>query len=182
MLMDPERAVGFLRYAGRLKGIRRTGWVESGVGDPESVADHSYRTALLAMVLADAEGADTLAAVRMALLHDLAEAECGDMTPRMKEADPGWMLREEEAAAKILGLLPEPLRERYLDSWREYTRGESREARLVHAADKLEMLLQAREYVEAGEDAGRLMRFRHVEVRGESAERLAETIKHPKKT
>jgi putative hydrolases of HD superfamily len=57
--------------AGKLKELKRTGWVESEVSDPESVADHSYRVALLTMVLSDKEGLDTLKAVRISLLHDL---------------------------------------------------------------------------------------------------------------
>ena len=67
--------IGFLRAVGRLKGLPRTGWLEAGVKRPESVAEHSYKTAVFAMVLADLQGLDAERAMRMALIYDLAEAE-----------------------------------------------------------------------------------------------------------
>ncbi len=137
-----------LEKAGKLKEIKRTGWVESGVPEPESVADHSYRVALLAMTLSDNKGLDTLKTVRMALLHDLAESEVGDLTPRQKQGNHGEL--ESEAMRAILSELPDEIGKLYLDAWDEYQSNESQEARLVHNADKLEMLVQAKEYEEKG--------------------------------
>src|SRR5688572_1987599 len=67
--------------AGKLKRVRRKGWVDRGVPDAESVADHSYRLALLAWAVARQRGLDADRALKMALFHDLAEAEVGDETP-----------------------------------------------------------------------------------------------------
>src|SRR5437870_2233242 len=67
--------------AGGLKLVRRKGWVDRGVEDAESVADHSYRVALLAWLLARRRGLDAGHAALIALVHDLAEAEVGDATP-----------------------------------------------------------------------------------------------------
>src|SRR5918912_251677 len=67
--------------AGSLKEVRRQGWVDRGVADAESVADHSYRLAVLAWAVARARGLDAGRAVLIALVHDLAEAEIGDETP-----------------------------------------------------------------------------------------------------
>src|SRR5919197_1409601 len=67
--------------AGKLKQVRRKGWVDRGVVDAESVADHSYRLALLAWAVASGRGLDADRALRIALFHDLAEAEVGDETP-----------------------------------------------------------------------------------------------------
>src|SRR5829696_4899937 len=67
--------------AGSLKQVRRKGWVDRGVPDAESVADHSYRVALLAWALARARGLDAERAMLIGLVHDLAEAEVGDETP-----------------------------------------------------------------------------------------------------
>ncbi len=175
--MEAESIAGLLREAGRLKRIRRTGWVESGVRDPESVADHSYRTALLAMLLADAEGLDALRTVRMALLHDIAESRVGDLTPAMKRDKPDWRAEEDDAMEAILRPLGEPYSSNYLTLWREYLEAKTPEARLANAADKIEMLLQAREYEEAGNDPTRLMRFHHVSVDGDLEKRLEEKIK-----
>src|SRR5436309_8629270 len=67
--------------AGALKEVRRKGWVDRGVPDAESVADHSYRVALLAWALARRRGLDAERAMLIGLVHDLAEAELGDETP-----------------------------------------------------------------------------------------------------
>ena len=137
-----------MRSAGKLKELKRTGWVESGVPEPESVADHSYRVALLTMTLSDRKGLDTLKAVRMALLHDLAESKVGDLTPRQKQDNHGNL--ETEALSEILTDLPEEMENLYLDTWNEYQKNETPEAKLVHNADKIEMLIQAKEYEEKG--------------------------------
>ena len=68
-----EGILEFLRAVGGLKGLTRRGWLEAGIKNPESVAEHSYRTAVLAMILADLQGLDAEKAIRMALLHDMAE-------------------------------------------------------------------------------------------------------------
>ena len=75
----------FFVRSGRLKAERRRGWVKKlGLNNPESVADHSYRTALMAMVISDSRGLDTVKAVRLALLHDLPEAIVGRCHARGK--------------------------------------------------------------------------------------------------
>jgi putative hydrolase of HD superfamily len=137
-----------MREAGKLKKLKRTGWVESRVPDPESVADHSYRVALLAMAISDKQDLDTLKTVRMALLHDLAESTVGDLTPRQKQG-PHEKL-ESDAMMKILASLPEKVSQLYSQTWKEYQQNETPEARLVHNADKIEMLTQAKEYESKG--------------------------------
>ena len=122
--MESERIVDLLRDAGKLKRLTRAGWIESGVCEPESVADHSYRTALLSMILADVEGLDTLVTVRMALIHDLAESRVGDLTPKVKEQTPEWEQEERGAIHDILSQLPKTLAEFYERIWEEYQEGE----------------------------------------------------------
>jgi putative hydrolase of HD superfamily len=147
--VEPEAIITLLRDAGRLKRLPRTGWVEAGIEDPESVADHSYRVALLSMLLSDQAGADTLKALRMAVLHDLAEAVTGDLTPRQKTG--GHDAAESRAFRGLVEGLPREQRRLYTEIMEEYAAGETEEAALVHAADKLEMVLQALEYREAGD-------------------------------
>jgi 5'-deoxynucleotidase YfbR-like HD superfamily hydrolase len=74
----------FLKIAGMLKRTPRTGWVEVSIYQPESVADHTFRTAILSMLYADIEGLDPLKLLRMALIHDLPEALTGDLTPDIR--------------------------------------------------------------------------------------------------
>ncbi len=172
--VDTDGLIDFMVEAGKLKRLPRTGWVECGVPDPESVADHSFRVTLIAMILADERGLDTLKAVRMALLHDLAEAETGDLTPPQKEADPAGFKRAEEAAmSRMLAKLPHE----YLTAWREFSEGSTAEARLVRDADKLEMVMQAAEYRESGCDKAGLMRFWHAEIVGDDACAIRDAVR-----
>jgi putative hydrolase of HD superfamily len=162
-----EGLIDFLSTVGRLKRLPRTGWMEAGIKEPESVADHSFRTAVLAMVLADLEGLDSDKAMRMALLHDLAEAETGDLTPDQKsEMGAAYASEERRASERILSTLPKALSGAYTSLLVEYNRGESAEALAVARADRLEMLLQALEYEGESVDKVGLERFWRTDVDG----------------
>jgi putative hydrolase of HD superfamily len=179
LTVDTDGLIDFIAEAGRLKRLPRTGWVESGVPDPESVADHSFRVALIALVLADAKGLDSLKAVRMALLHDLAEAETGDLTPVQKGTDPEASKRvEDEAMGRLLDKLPEAIRGAYRDAWREFSEASTEEARLVRDADKLEMVIQASEYQKGAMGGEKLMRFWHAKINGEEAKAIRDAVKN----
>ncbi|MBS7626374.1 HD domain-containing protein [Candidatus Bathyarchaeota archaeon] len=157
-----ESVLRFIHDVGRIKSVIRTGWREKvGIEKPESVADHIYRTAVISMIISDLEGFDTEKVLRMALLHDLAEAVTGDLTPTKKEmyTPSNFMELEEEAIRKILSNLPENLSNRYLSIWREMRDSESEEAKLVRSVDKLEMAIQAEEYIGQGYAAERLDEF-----------------------
>ena len=142
-----NKLIEFFRLTGSLKSIPRSGWVEMGVESPESVADHTFRTAILCMIISDLEDLDALKMLQMVLLHDLPEATTGDLTPseRTEEA----IGKEDEAMKQLLSLLPETLQERYMKLWLEYKDYKTKEAKVVRELDKLEMALQAREYEKA---------------------------------
>jgi 5'-deoxynucleotidase YfbR-like HD superfamily hydrolase len=170
--------VEFLQRSGELKGLARQGWVDRGVPNPESVADHTYRVAVMALVLGELAGLDTGRLAKLALLHDLPEIELGDTTPyqpvldrgaRLEEALLRWreLLSPEELAAKkqeketreaqaVAGLvahLPSPVAAAIQALWTEYREGRSPEARFAAQLDKVEALLQAMEYQRAGHEA-----------------------------
>jgi putative hydrolase of HD superfamily len=72
----------FLKTTIKLKTVPRQGWINKlGIKDPESVADHCYSMAVMAMVFSDLKKLDTEKIIKMTLLHDLAEAITGDLTP-----------------------------------------------------------------------------------------------------
>ncbi|RLI02465.1 phosphohydrolase [Candidatus Bathyarchaeota archaeon] len=171
--MEPKALLDFLSSAGKLKTIPRTGWIDSGVKEPESVADHSYLTTVAAMVLSDSLGLDSLKVLRMALLHDLAEAETGDITPMQKQGNHSEL--EDQAMKEILRVLPEALRDQYWETWLEYQAKETPESVLVHDADKIEMVLQAAEYKQTDPEA-ELDRFYHAMV-SPSMKKILEKIK-----
>jgi 5'-deoxynucleotidase YfbR-like HD superfamily hydrolase len=149
--------IKFLEIAGMLKRTARAGWVEVGIYQPESVADHTFRTAILCMVYADIEGLDPLKLLRMALIHDLPEVVIGDLTPSKKTAE--TKEKEKIAINQILNLLPTKQREIYITVWNEYQEGKTREAQAVRQLEKIEMALQAKEYEKAGSASKSLQRF-----------------------
>ncbi|KUH33508.1 oxetanocin [Thermococcus celericrescens] len=138
--------------AGNLKKLPRTGWLLRGVSNPESIADHSYRVALITLFLADelrAKGVeiDVERALKIAVLHDLAEARVTDI-PLTAQYYLDKGKAEKKAAMELFIKTPNP--REYFRLWREYEEGLSLEGRLVKFADKLEMLVQALEYEKAG--------------------------------
>ena len=138
--------------AGNLKKLPRTGWLLRGVSNPESIADHSYRVALITLFLADelkARGVeiDVERALKIAVLHDLAEARVTDI-PLTAQYYLDKGRAEKKAAMELFVKTSNP--KEYFRLWREYEEGLSLEGRLVKFADKLEMLVQALEYEKAG--------------------------------
>ena len=80
-----SRAIDFLTLTRSLKTTKRTGWVMRGVHSPESIADHMYRMSLMSMIASFSDGRlDTNRCIQLALIHDLAEAKVGDITPHCK--------------------------------------------------------------------------------------------------
>ena len=143
----------------RLKGLERAGWMLRGIGPgAESVADHSYGVVIAAMLLADesiARGAvvDVERVLRMAVLHDWAEARVGDM-PRTASDYFGSEARQraERAAFQdiVSGLKARGIREAYGTLHEDYEERASLEARLVKAADVIDLLVQALAFERAG--------------------------------
>jgi putative hydrolase of HD superfamily len=156
---DMKALLTFFAQSGRLKSEKRRGWlVKLGLAHPESVADHSYRTALMAMVLSDSRGLDTAKAVRLALLHDLPEALVGDAMPEERSGASKAAV-ETKAMEKLLDALPPEVRSLYRDAWSEFLGGKTEEARLVRQLDKLEMAMQAWEYAKGLSDPGSAREF-----------------------
>lgn len=157
-----KEIIEFSKLIGKLKKIERTGWVTGpGIKNPESVADHTFRTVALAMVIADIKKLDAEKMMRMALLHDLGEAITGDFDFYAKKRFTADEIeqKEGEAILRILSTLPGELRSNYLEIWKEYRKQETTEARFVKEIDRIEMIFQAWEYEKEGYDKERLERF-----------------------
>lgn len=149
----------FFKTVLKLKTVPRQGWKNKlGLQNPESVADHCYSMAAMAMVLSDIKKLDTSKVIKMALLHDLAEAITGDLTPDdiTKSKKEGI---ESSTMKKILQNLSEPLKTQYWNLWGEYQKNTTKEAQLLHQVDKLEMALQAHEYEKSGFTKAKLASF-----------------------
>ena len=131
-----------------MSDLPRTGWLLRGIRPCESIADHSYGVAVTVMLLCDALRAagvevDGERALRLALVHDVPEAKTGDIPMPQKTAALGEALGELEA--KIArSLLPDP------SLFVEAAASISLEARLVKAADKIQMMTKALLYERQG--------------------------------
>lgn len=133
----------FWYEVGQLKRTQRSGWRFARMANPESVADHSFRTAVIAMTLAALCDADPHRTASIALLHDLSETRLGDLHHLAQRYLPESPVRE--VTGDQLAGLPSPvagvLRE-LTDSWLDQ---DCVEARLAKDADVLEAILHLRE-------------------------------------
>ena len=135
-----------------LKQTYRQGWLRGGVPPErcESVAEHSFAVALLALLIADAHFSelDRDRVVRLALVHDLGEVYAGDLTPHDGVSAEEKHCREDRSIRQIADKLPHG--DEYVALWQEYEEQATREARLVRQIDRLEMGLQALVYERQG--------------------------------
>jgi 5'-deoxynucleotidase len=137
----------FFHLVNNLKGVRRAGWVQRGVEDAESVADHSYGVAMFVLLLASHSEVDRERCLAMAIVHDLAETLTGDITPTDGIPADEKQQAERGAINQLARLAGD---EQFTAVWEEYCQGLTPEAQLVHEADALEMASQAISYKRLG--------------------------------
>src|SRR6266511_6098631 len=103
-----EELLKALSQIGNLKDLPRAGWVREQVPHPESVAEHSFRSMVLALVLGPQLGVDVGKVLCLLLVHDLAESDpaVGDITPFDGVAPEEKHRRESAAMARLCAALP----------------------------------------------------------------------------
>ncbi|WP_066955894.1 HD domain-containing protein [Streptomyces lushanensis] len=176
MADDLSAVAHFLFEAGTLKQARRTGWWMAGVRDPESVAEHSWRTSLIATIIAKLEGADPARAAFLAVWHDTQETRTGDVNYLGKKYSAGAADPREVTADQTAGM-PDALASTVRDLVAEYEAKESPEAICAKDADKLECLLQGIEYKAQGYgNAQRWIDNSRARLVTETAQRLADEL------
>lgn len=157
---ETRSALSYMRMLGGIKTEKRTGWVLRNIPNPESVGDHQYRMAMMAMMLHSTPYAaemeiDVSKCIQMALSHDVAESIIGDIVPgTMSKEDK--LQKEDEAMVLLRNTLRGTRAGRgnsfasaarhVEDLWREYVEQETVEAKFVKDLDRFEMVLQADEY------------------------------------
>ncbi len=137
--------VNFLFEVGMLKKTPRTGYQFLGSGG-ETVAEHSFRTAVIGYLLATQEpGADSMKATLMCLFHDLHEARTGDQNYVNKR----YVRVDEEKALKDLtkGL---PIGNQILSLSEEFNEGITLESRISRDADQIDLILELKEQQDLG--------------------------------
>lgn len=151
MIDDPAAAAvaSFAYELGVMKRLRRSGWWQVGVRDPESVSEHSLRVAQLAALIAAEEGADPARSSFLGIWHDSQETRICDL-PHSARRYLATMPDNEQITRDQLAELPESLAKSILDAVIEYEAAETAAAICARDADKLECLIQAVEYRQAG--------------------------------
>lgn len=134
-------ALEFLRSAERLKRTHRSAY--TSLGNEESVAEHTWRLCLMAMVLyPHFPEANLSRLLRICVVHDLGEAIGGDIPAPLQSANVDKAERERADFETLLAPLASSQRAEFLALWDEYEAAESLEAKLAKAFDKLETIMQ----------------------------------------
>ena len=164
--------VNFLFEVGMLKKTPRTGYQFLGSGK-ESVAEHSFRTAVIGFALSRHEaGADVMKTLLMCLFHDLQEARTGDHNYVNKR----YVRIDEEKAVRDLAR-DLPFGDEIVSLFREFQDSRSTEASLSRDADQLDLILALKEQLDLGNPYARdWIYYALKRLETESAKRLAEEI------
>jgi len=171
---EARNLLKFLFEAGELKRVKRSGWWTAKVPNPESVAEHSFRCAIIAFVLASEEengNADKLAV--LSLFHDLPEARILDLhkisTTYIDKTE-----AEKKVAVEQFSLLPK----KSAKNIPAVQKTSEKERRILKDADLLECAIQAREYFDAGcKDAWYWILAAERKMSTESAKQLVSLLK-----
>ncbi len=160
-----EKVVKLMFEFGTLKLIPRSGWFKIGIKNPESVAEHSFRTAFIASVIAYMETKDfdkACKACLLGLIHDLNESRTLDLHKLSRR----YVRVERDAFEDQIKLMPfaEELK-KAMNELMDY----------VKDADQLELLLQAKEYSESYPSA--MLYTKNLKFKTETAKKLAEIIR-----
>jgi putative hydrolase of HD superfamily len=137
--------IDFILEADKLKTVTRNTLLTDR-SRFENAAEHSWHAALTAVVIFDSASAndmDLAHIVRMLLVHDIVEIDAGDTFCYSPEQRQTQVRREQKAAERIFGLLPDKQANELWQLWREFEARQTPEARFANAVDRLQPLLQA---------------------------------------
>ena len=176
---NEEEIVEFIFEAGVLKHVPRSGWSVLGIKNPESVADHSFRCAVIGYLIAHMEKVSVHRVLLMTLFNDIHEARITDlhkMAQRYIDADSA----ENAAFKEQVASLPDGILQELSGVREDYGAQKSRESIVARDSDILECLIQAKEYCEHGHKSAALfMKQAPEHLKTESAKtlwRLARTM------
>lgn len=141
--------VKYIYEIGQLKIIKRSGWWRAGIKDPESVADHSFRTAIIGYILGKLEGADYFKILTMCLFHDVHEVRINDINKIGKKYLKNSINETKITEDQIINL-PKYIFKELQSFQSDFVEKSTVESIIAKDADSLECLIQAREYQSQG--------------------------------
>jgi putative hydrolase of HD superfamily len=141
-----EQQLEFLRVVDALKRVDRMTRLIQRSGETsrrENSAEHSWHLALMAMMLVEHanEPVDLARVLQMILVHDIVEIDAGDTFVYDAAAMIGKAEREQQAAERIFGMLPDDQKAEFLALWHEFEARETPEAKYASALDRLAGML-----------------------------------------
>lgn len=146
---DIKKIIQFISEAGMLKNVKRSGWQVLGIKSAESVAEHSFRCAVIGYILAGMERASSVKVILLTLFNDIHEARITDlhkMAQRYITIDNA----EDRCFIEQAKNLPDKLCKELTGLHKEYRKQKTKESIIARDADILECLIQAKEYYEQG--------------------------------
>ena len=169
-MSDAEKIIDLIRHGESLKTVDRSGWKLAGIKSKkiESVAEHSYGCAFIAIIIANHLKADRVEidlgrVALLAVLHDLPESITGDIARTQEFAeDEERVIAKEVAERDAIAAIFEPMGKSYRNLhryWNEFNTQDSAEAIVVKAADIIDMLIHARQLEESGTSPEMLHQF-----------------------
>ncbi|MBS3813481.1 MAG: HD domain-containing protein [Candidatus Bipolaricaulota bacterium] len=163
---------------GQLKRSPRSGWLRLGIEEPETVAEHSFRTAAIGFFLAILEGADPYRSAAFCLFHDIGESRTGDLDWLAQRYSPGDDYISTEVLEDQIESLPEDLHNEISDLMKG-TQEENGDLLLIaRDADLMDLLIQSLEYLASGRDLAEKWFVNTVPLlKTESAKGIAENLK-----
>ncbi len=144
-----KNLINYFFEIGMLKKYHHNGVMAAGVKIPDTVAEHSFRAAIIAYVLAELEGENSEKVACMLLFHDVPEARTGDhnkIAQRYIDRDG----IEEKVLKDQINLLPAKAAKAIEEYWITEHRGSNKLAKIAYDADLLETAIQAKEYLDTG--------------------------------
>lgn len=136
-----QKYLEFVQEIEQLKSTLRTAWTAQG--RQESTAEHSWRLAMLAAVLSEEfPELNMVRVLKMCLIHDIGELYDGDVSAASGSDDEARHKREEKAAGRVFGILPEKQGQELMELWLQYSNNTTPEAAFVKALDKAETIIQ----------------------------------------
>jgi len=163
---SPGSPLAFLHIIERLKTTPREGWRRHGIEHGESISDHMYRMSVITMLCPPEHKVDKDRCIKLAIIHDMAEALAGDITPPDNIQKAEKHRRELESMQYIVNTLLKPISEAiakdFMDLWMEYETGTTPEAIFVKDIDRFELICQTIEYEKKHRAEKDLKEFLHV--------------------
>lgn len=140
-IKDLEGILSFLRSAEQLKNTYRSSHTSTGL--TESVAEHTWRLCLMALILGEFfKNVDISRVIKICIVHDLGEAINGDIPAPSQNSAVDKSENERNDLLQLISSLPENLQKELVELWDEYENASSEEAKTAKALDKLETIIQ----------------------------------------